>query len=276
MKVRKHSGEIADFSSRKLRHSLLKSGASEKDVICVLENIERQIYDGIPTKQIYKLAGSLLKKISASHAARYNLRSAIQLLGPAGFFFEKFVARIFEHEGYQARTNLTLKGKCVSHEIDVVLKKEAIITMVECKFHSSQAACSDVKVPLYILSRFNDVKENVHRLFTNDDTINKCLIVTNNRFTTDAVVFATCSGLDLLGWDYPVQSNIKTKIDSNGLYPITCLTTMSRMEKEKLLILDVILVKELIKSPDCLSQIGISDNRQKNILAEATSLCNYF
>lgn len=276
MKVRKHSGEIADFSRKKLKHSLLKSGASEKDIASVLENIERQIYDGIPTKHIYKLAGSLLKKISASHAARYNLRSAIQLLGPAGFFFEKFVARIFEHEGYQANTNLILKGKCVSHEIDVVLKKEDVITMVECKFHSSQAACSDVKVPLYILSRFNDLKEKVHNVFTKSDKVNNCLIVTNNRFTADAIAFATCSGLDLLGWDYPVQSNIKTKIDNNGLYPITCLTTISQLEKEKLLILDVILVKELIKNPDSLSQIGISANRQKNILKEATSLCNYF
>jgi len=88
------------------------------------------------------------------------------LLGPEGFFFEKFVVRIFEHEGYDAITNLALKGKCVSHEIDVVLKKDDIITMVECKFQSSQAACSDVKVPLYILSRFNDVKEGVYQMPT--------------------------------------------------------------------------------------------------------------
>jgi len=31
--------------------------------------------------------------------------------------------------------------------------------MVECKFHAGREATSDVKVPLYILSRFNDLKE---------------------------------------------------------------------------------------------------------------------
>lgn len=276
MKVRKHSGAIANFSRKKLKHSLLKSGASAAEVARVLETIEHRLYDGIPTLQIYKLAADLLKKISASHAARYNLRSAIQLLGPAGFFFEKFVARMFEHENYQAKTNLILNGKCVSHEIDVVLQKDRVITMVECKFHSSQAACSDVKVPLYILSRFNDIAKNEHPIFSKADKIDNCLIVTNNRFSSDAIAFAMCSGLDLLGWDYPASANLKEKIDTHGLYPVTCLTTMSQMEKEKLLILDILLVRELIENPESLNQIGISANRQKKIRAEAISLCKYF
>src|SRR6476620_1390945 len=271
IKVRKHSGEIADFNSKKLKHSLLQSGASERDVENVLDAIEQQVYDGIPTKKIYKLAKDLLKKVSASHAARYNLRSAIQLLGPTGFFFEKFIARIFEYEGFQAKMNLFLQGKCVQHEIDVVIKKNSSMAMVECKFHSSQAVFSDVKVPLYILSRFNDLKERPHHIFGNADRIAHCLIVTNNRFTSDAIAFASCSGLELLSWDYPQKQSIKSKIDQNSLYPVTCLTTISRLEKEKLLILDIILVKELIEKPDCLLQVGISANRQKNILNEATT-----
>lgn len=276
MKVRKHSGEIAVFDRDKLRRSLSKSGADSTAVSKVLHEIELQMYDGIPTKKIYKLAGRLLKKVSASHAARYNLRSGIQQLGPAGFFFERFMARIFEYEGYQSKTNLILQGKCVSHETDVILQKDGVISIVECKFHSSQTVHSDVKVPMYILSRFNDLKVNRHPLFASDDTISSCCIVTNNRFTTDAIAFATCSGLDLLSWDYPQKSNLRTKVDGGGLYPITCLTTLSGVEKEKLLILDLILATELIDQPDSLRQIGISANRQINILAEATSLCNYF
>lgn len=274
MKVRKHSGEIADFSTKKLRQSLLKSGAAENDVQNIIEKIEHQIYDGIPTKKIYGMATHLLKKVSASHAARYNLRTAIQMLGPEGFFFEKFIARLFGHEGYRTKTNLILQGKCVTHEVDVVLEKEGVFEMVECKFHSSQNAHSDVKVPLYILSRFNDLKENTHEIFSKSDQIKKCWIVTNNRFTTDAIKFANCSSLKLLGWDYPTTANIKSRIDQTGLYPITCLTTLSRMEKEQLLILDILLVKELIEKPEGLHQIGISKNRQKNILTEAASLCN--
>lgn len=275
MKVVKHSGNIVDFNPSKLRQSLLKSGASNIVVSEVLNTIEKEIYDGIPTKQIYKMAFGLLKRISNSHAARYNLRTALQLLGPAGFFFEKYIARVFESEAYQTKINLILQGKCVSHEIDVAIKKNDIISMVECKFHGGRDTNSDVKVPLYIFSRFNDIKEKKHAIFSNRDEISNCWIVTNNRFTTDAVSFAICSGMNLLSWDYPLNNNIRTKIDSKQLYPITCLTTLSISEKDKLLILNVILVKELLSNSECLQKIGISTARIKNILKEASELCKY-
>lgn len=275
MKIVKHSGDIVDFNPEKLKNSLLKSGAGKREVETILQAIKSQIYDGISTKQIYKMAFALLKKTANSHAARYNLREAIRLLGPAGFFFEKYIARLFASEHYETVTNLTLQGKCVSHEIDVLVKKNHVIAMVECKYHVGRDAASDVKVPMYILSRFNDLKERQHIIFDKKDSILKCWIVTNNRFTVDAIDFAKCSGLNLLSWNYPEDNNLKTKNDNRYLYPVTCLTTLSISEKEKLLILDVILVKEIIHNSDCLEKIGLSPNRIKNVLKEASELCRY-
>ena len=275
MKIVKHSGNIVDYNPLKLEQSLLKSGASQMVVETILDAIENEIYEGISTKQIYKMAFGLLKKASNSHAARYNLKEAIRLLGPAGFFFEKYIARLFSSEDYQAVTNFILQGKCVSHEIDVLVKKENAIAMIECKFHMGKDVNSDVKVPMYILSRFNDLKDNRHTIFTRNDTISKCWIVTNNRFTTDAIAFAKCSKLNLLSWNFPENNNLKTKNDTNYLYPITCLTTLSLAEKDKLLVLDVILVKELINNSECLEKIGLSSNRIKNVLKEASELCRY-
>jgi hypothetical protein len=275
MKIVKHSGDIVDFNPEKLKNSLLKSGAGKQEVETILQAIKSQVYDGISTKQIYKMAFALLKKTANSHAARYNLREAIRLLGPAGFFFEKYIARLFDSEHYETVTNLTLQGKCVSHEIDVLVKKNHAIAMVECKYHVGRDAASDVKVPMYILSRFNDLKERQHVIFDKKDSILKCWIVTNNRFTVDAIDFAKCSGLNLLSWNYPEDNNLKTKNDNRYLYPVTCLTTLSISEKEKLLILDVILVKEIIHNSDCLEKIGLSPNRIKNVLKEASELCRY-
>jgi hypothetical protein len=275
MKIIKHSGDIVDFDRSKLKLSLMKSGANENIVNDVIASIEKEIYEGISTKKIYKLAFSLLKKASNAHAARYNLRTAIELLGPAGFFFEKYISRLFITEGYQTKTNLTLQGKCISHEIDVIIKKDNAIAMVECKFHERRESNSDVKVPLYILSRFNDLKDKHHQIFSNKDAISKCWIITNNRFTADAVIFATCSNLNLLSWDYPNNNNLRTKIDTNNLYPITCLTTLSIAEKNKLLILDIIMVKEIINNAESLEKIGLSENRIKNALKEASELCKY-
>ena len=275
MKIVKHSGDIVDFNPTKLKQSLLKSGANTRVVDTILQTIQKEIYEGISTKQIYKMAFGLLKKAANSHAARYNLKEAIRLLGPAGFFFEKYIARIFASEQYETKTNLTLQGKCVSHEIDILIKKNQIISMVECKFHMGKDANSDVKVPMYILSRFNDLKEKKHAIFSGKESISKCWIVTNNRFTSDAIDFAKCSGLSLLSWNYPDNNNLKTKNDNNFLYPVTCLTTLSLAEKEKILILDVILVKEIINNSYCLERIGLSSNRIKNVLREASELCRY-
>ena len=275
MKIVKHSGAIVDFNRSKLKQSLLKSGASPAIVDDVLQLIEKEVYEGISTKRIYKMAFGLLKKNSNSHAARYNLREAIRLLGPAGFFFEKFIARLFSSEHYETKVDMILQGKCVSHEIDVLIKNNAIITMVECKFHVGRDAATDVKVPMYILSRFNDLRERQHQIFSKSDSVSKCWIVTNNRFTSDAVDFAKCSGLNLLSWDYPTNNNLKTKIDNRQLYPITCLTTLTLSEKEKLLILDIILVREIVNNREDLEKIGLSPNRIKNVMKEASELCRF-
>ncbi|MFV8376732.1 ATP cone domain-containing protein [Flavobacterium sp. LB1P71] len=275
MKIIKNSGDIVEFNAEKLKKSLLKSGANNEVIERILQSIQSEIYEGIATKQIYKMAFTMLKKTANSHAARYNLKEAIRLLGPAGFFFEKYIARLFFAEQYEAVTNLTLQGKCVSHEIDVVVKKNGTVAMVECKYHAGRDAASDVKVPMYILSRFNDLKGRLHAVLGQEEIISKCWIVTNNRFTTDAIDFANCSELNLLSWNYPEDNNLKTKNDNGNLYPVTCLTTLSLAEKDKLLILNVILVKEIINNSDCLEKIELSNSRIKNVLKEASDLCGY-
>lgn len=273
MKIVKHSGDVVDFEPNKLRVSLLKSGASPEVVDAILGKIKKELYEGISTKHIYKRAFLLLKKEANSHAARYNLRAGLQLLGPAGFFFEKYIARLFEAEKYMATTNLVLQGKCVSHEIDVLVMKDNVISIIECKFHSSRDAASDVKIPLYVFSRFNDLKDRNHMIFSKKDVVSKCWISTNNRFTSDAIAFAKCSGMNLLSWDYPKNNSLKTKNDIDCLYPVTCLTTLSLAEKDKLLVLDVILAKELINNSDALERISLSANRIKNVLKEVRELC---
>jgi hypothetical protein len=273
MKIVKQSGLVVPFNRNKLRASLLRSGASIEAASDILASIEKNIYDGMTTRKIYKLAYALLKKVPGSVAARYNLRTAIQQLGPAGFFFEKFIARIFESDGYKTMSNVTLKGKCVSHEVDVVIEKNNKTTLVECKFHSRRESVSDVKVPMYIFSRFNDLKAQPNNIFRPHNILSNCLIVTNNRFTDDAHTFSRCSSLQLLSWDYPEKQGLRDLIDTGKHYPTTCLTTLTAFEKEQLLILDLLMASDLKTQADQLVKIGLSPNRIKNILFEVTELC---
>ena len=274
-KIVKNSGEIVDFDLVKLKASLVKSGASHALTDAIVGQIENELYEGITTKTIYKKAFSLLKRHSNSHAARYNLRSGLLLLGPAGFFFEKYVARIFAAAGCETKTNVTLQGNCVSHEIDVLFKKDRRIAMVECKFHGSITAASDIKVPLYIHSRYNDLRTLPQIIYSKNDMVTECWIATNNRFTSDAITYAVCAGINLLSWDYPLDNNLKTKNDKDCLYPVTCLTTISLAEKGQLLVLDFILVKELLNNKDVLKKIGLSENRIKRVVTEVTELCHF-
>ena len=81
-------------------------------------------------------------------------------LGPAGYPFERFIGAILEHQGYHVEVGQLVKGYCVRHEVDVIADRDDRRYMVECKFHTRQAHNSDVKVSLYIHSRFNDIRKN--------------------------------------------------------------------------------------------------------------------
>lgn len=49
------------------------------------------------------------------------------------------------------------------------------------------------------------------------------------------------------------KNGIKDLVDSYRVYPITCLTTLTKAEKDQLLILDCITIKDLVLHPDYLN-----------------------
>jgi len=270
----KASGEKAVFSATKLRHSLERSGAGKQVVGQILSEVQAFLHDGITTKEIYKKAFDLLRKNSRPVAARYKLKKAIMELGPTGFPFEKFVGKILSYEGFRTKVGVMVKGHCVNHEVDVIAEKDEKHFMVECKFHSGQGRNCNVKIPLYIQSRFLDVEKQWRNREGHDTKFHQGWIFTNTRFTGDAIQYGNCVGLMLVSWDYPQNGSLKERIDSSGLHPITCLTTLSKVEKQKLLSREKVLCMELCHQPELLKSIGISEQRQKKILDEAHELCN--
>ena len=264
--VRKASGKEEYFSFQKLRNSLLRSNASHDEAEGIVNELKGKIYEGISTKKIYSMAFRLLKKQSPHNASRYALKKGIMELGPSGFPFEKFISEIFRTEGYQTEVGRILQGKCVKHEIDVICKKEDTIMLMECKYKNQAGVSVDVKVPLYIHSRFQDLLEN--KLLAKPFTKFSGWIVTNSRFTDDAIAFGNCRGIQLLGWDYPFKNSLKDRVDKSGLYPITCLTTLTINEKKGFLEKGIVLVKEMHNNEKILLKSGINPKRIKNILFE--------
>ena len=268
--VRKASGKEEYFSFQKLRNSLLRSHASHDEAEGIVNELKGKIYQGISTKKIYSMAFRLLKKNSPHFASRYALKKGIMELGPSGFPFEKFISEIFKYEGYHAEVGIILPGKCVTHEIDVICKKEDTIMLMECKYKNQAGVSVDVKVPLYIHSRFQDLLEN--NLLVKPFTKFIGWIVTNSRFTDDAIAFGNCRGIQLLGWDYPFKNSLKERIDKAGLYPITCLSTLTVNEKNWLLEKGYVLVNEINQNEKILFKAGITSKRLKNVLDECDKL----
>lgn len=274
VEVIKHSGERAGFSIEKLKSSLRKSGAEEALVNEISNNVRDELYQGISTKEIYNRAFALLKKEKKGYASKYKLKKAIYELGPTGFPFEKFIAALLFYSGYKVKTGQFLQGKCVLHEVDVVARKNDQFIVIECKFHSDEGRNCNVKIPLYIHSRYRDILNN----YNNKNEAEKPTegwVVTNTRFTEDALQYGKCAGLYLLSWDYPKDNGIRDRIDRLGLYPITASTLMSQREKQFLLSRDIVLCKQLINDDFYLDHLGISENRQARILEEIKILCKH-
>ena len=102
-----------------------------------------------------------------------------------GFPFEKFIGALLFYSGFEVKTGQILLGKCVSHEVDVVAKKNGQHIVAECKFHSEEGRNCDVKIPLYVHSRYHDIL-NFYSESNNSKKPNEGWVVTNTRFTEDA------------------------------------------------------------------------------------------
>lgn len=272
MKVLTASGERSEFKESRVAASLRKAGAKENVIQDILKRLRKELHEDISTKEIYKSAYKLLQKQDGLTASRYKLKKAIYELGPTGFPFEKFVAAVFEYSGYSVQVGTIVMGSCVKHEVDVIAKKDNRKLFIECKFHSEQGKKCNVKIPLYINSRFRDLESFQLSHKKDEEYSHEGWVVTNTRFTEDAITYGNCVGLHLLSWDYPKGDALKERVDKLGLYPLTVSSLLSAREKQFLLSRDIVLCRQLLKDDFLLDQLEISEKRKKRILKEMNDL----
>lgn len=273
--VTKASGERASFSESKLRRSLQKSGADQALVQNIVKQVTSKLYPGISTKEIYDMAFKMLRENVNYLAAKYHLKRAIMELGPSGYPFEKYIAEILKCQGFYVKVGEIVKGQCVNHEIDVIGEKESLHFMIECKYHNEPGIICNVKIPLYIHARFLDVEAQWMKLPGHSTKFHQGWIVTNTKFSSDALQYGTCVGLKLIGWNYPSKGSLKEQIDQLGLYPVTCLTTLTKKETQNLLDKKIVLCKEICENEKALREAGVNENRIKKVMEEGRRLCRF-
>ena len=274
MYITKANGDRELFDALKLLRSLTRSGAADKAAHKVVDHIVKELKDGMSTTYIYRHAFSLLRKIEEQPvAARYSLRRAILELGPTGFPFEDYIAEIFSGLGYKTATGQIVKGKCANHEVDMVAHKENRCIGAEIKFHNSLGIKTDLKVALYVHARFEDIKGNLC-LQEGGSGKDEGWLITNTKFTKNAIAYGRCANLTLLGWNYPKKGNLSDLIKETVVYPITTLSTLTHTEKRALLGAGVVLCRNLGSDREILARAGVKASKIATVIAESQALCS--
>jgi hypothetical protein len=267
----KADGKKELYDEKKINSSFKKAGASSEIAAEAAKTISKKIKHNMSTGEIHQKALSRLKVMEPKVALKYTLKRAIMNMGPEGYIFEKYIAKILGEHGFNTEVGQIIKGYCVEHEVDVVAEKNNKTYLVECKYHNSPGIKSDIKTALYIYSRFQDIKK-AGGVRESDHSQLEAWLVTNTKCTSDAVKYSNCVGLNILAWHYPETENLQYFIETKNLYPISILSTITEKQKEKLFDYDIILVKDLagfdIDKLTCL--IGADRSAVLKILDEAS------
>jgi hypothetical protein len=273
-KIKKTTGDIELFSLEKLKTSLERAGVDAT----VADDIARDVAhesDVETTVDVHKEAYERLKKKHRPTAARYNLKRALKAFGPSGYPFEQFFARLLDARGYKTSTNRTVRGRCVSHEIDVMAYKDQRHFIFECKFHNNLGYKSDVQTILYMKARFDDIRERWEQVHEGQDQhLHKLWVVTNTQFTSQAWEYAKCNNIGLMSWRHPRGNSLAELIDQTGLHPVTAITRLNRRQKSYLINHGIVLCREVIEKQAMLKKAGVHGHKLNQVLTEAEAIIN--
>ncbi len=265
--VMKEDGQKENFNPAKVKYAVRRSGLSGKEADEVIKELRPHLYNGIRTKNIYRLVYGIIDQMRPEVSHRYNLKRALQRIGPAGYEFEDFIGTLLDLEGYSTEVRQNLEGKCVSHEIDVVASKGKENYMIECKFRNQPGYKCRIQTALYVYARFLDLREGAKRGYCQKFT--RPWVVTNAKFSQDVLSYSECMGIELLGWKYPLRDGLETRVDRSKCYPISVINMSDRVLRQ-LLRKKIVTVYDVPENAQTLStRTGISLRKAREIIERA-------
>jgi hypothetical protein len=95
-------------------------------------------------------------------------------------------------------------------------------------------------------------------------------VVTNTRLSTEALQYAACIGLRAMDWDSPDGNGLRDLVDRHHLHPVTCLSSLNRMEKDRLITGGTVLCSEITE--EVLRHRRIDQRKVPGVLTECSAL----
>lgn len=241
--VTKSHGGTEPFSREKILRTCLRAGSTKEQAEKISADVEKRAYDKISSREILKMVLSTLRKENQAAASRYDLSGALLRLGPAGFGFETFFGEILFNHGYSFKTDQFVRGASgVQHEIDLVLEKDGKKFLVEAKYHNAPGIFTGLHEAMYTWARFLDISQRTKEF-------SGMWLVSNTKFSSDAIKYANFVGLKLVGWHYPKTESLQFLIESKKLYPITLLGNLSKDDEQRFGDAGLMLLRDVIEIP---------------------------
>ncbi len=274
MEITKIGGEKEEFSPAKLCSSIRKAGAPKDIADNVCKIVEQKVNPNDSTTSIFRRALKYLVSNDMHNvAARYSLRRSIEALGPAGFIFEQYFETVLQAYGFQTRRDVVLKGKCVSHEIDIIAAVGTKRFLVEAKYHNDPNLKTHVDVVMYADARLIDIVKNESA--KNQKKYEYAMwVVTNTKFTDTAIQYAKCRGIRLTGWNYPKGESMEDIISDKKMYPVTILPSLPIVILPLLAKKNIILAQDLLtySASDMIREFEIEKDAAEKLVKETQAV----
>lgn len=274
MKIHKSTGEQVEFDEKKISSSSKRAGATDELAKEVVREVRKKVKKGDSTDDVYKQVLSCLIDKDSRVAARYSLKRAIMRLGPAGYVFERYVGAIMHEHGYKTATGLIVKGKCITHEVDLVAHRDDVHIIGEAKYHNRAGIHSGAKDALYTWARFQDIVARMEKVEPEKNK-HESWLFTNTKVSRDVREYANCVGMTVVSWKYSNRTSLRDLIEKKALYPITIIPSIKQKELERLSLHKTIFALDLLKysAEEISVMAGMKRNRAEKILKEINTIC---
>ncbi len=242
IEVVKWDGSIQPYDREKIRLTLHRYGMTEKDIEQTLENLEQKLFDGITTKEIFKIIEIQSKK--KPRTQKRDLRSALGEMNSKPDF-EVFIQQLLRKSGYTVHNTRDIPGKCVMHEIDGIAEKEGKLYYIETKHHSKPHIRTPFIQTLAAKSKLDDIRAGYSEGL-NEFDFERIIMLCNTKMTSHAERYAKCVGIQHIGWKTP-DGGIENMIRQTRTYPVTLLASATKAEKNKMSNAGIVTLDDLLK-----------------------------
>jgi len=118
---------------------------------------------------------------------------------------------------------------------------------VEAKHHYHYHTPTGLDESRIARAVLEDVTEG-YELGKNNLKIERAMLVTNTRFSEQAIIYGNCRNILQIGWRSPGKLSLQSMIEEKKVYPLSCIRGLRTETRIRLVDSGILLIKQLLSS----------------------------